>query len=231
MEALISLFFFLLIVIFSLDCFISVKSHFAMLKESEISHTAVHAALDRMRRDLFEAGLGLTEAIEMQILDGISVESGELVILSGSEDLLLGGDLPSGQLQIFTPDAPSVKEGQLIVIFNPFGGEVHSVVSTDLLRILIDSPLVFDYPKENTKMILLRKISLFFDEADGVLRRKVNASPAQPLLENVASFGFDYVRDTNLVNIELSLNSDKERKYETTLFPKNTAISSITLEK
>jgi len=231
LEALISLFFFLLIVIFSLDCFLSVKSHFVMLKESEITHTAVHAALDRMRRDLFEAGLGLTEAIEMQVLDGISDESGELVILSASEDLVLGGDLASGQRQIFTPDALSVKKGHLIVIFDPFRGEVHSVASTDLLRIMIESPLVSDYSQENTKMILLRKIALFFDEADGVLRRKVNASPAQPLLENVASFGFDYVQDTNVVKIELCLNSDEERKYETTLFPKNTAISSITLEK
>jgi len=231
LEALISLFFFLLIVIFSLDCFISAKKHFAMLKESEISDNAVHTALDRMRRDLLEAGLGLSEVMEMQILDGVSDDSGELVILSRSEELVLEGGLASGQLRIFTPDAPSAKKGQLLVVFNPFRGEVHSIVSTDLSWIAIDSPLVSDYPQENTKMILLRKICLFLDEKNGVLRRKVNASPAQPLLENVASFGFDYLKETNLVHIEFSLNSDEERKYETVLFPKNTAISSIALEK
>ncbi len=231
LEALISLCFFLLIVIFSLDCFISAKNHFVILKESEISDTAVHTALDRMRRDLFEAGLGLTEVMEMQILDGVSDDSGELVILSRGEELVLAGDLASGQFQIFTPDAPSVKKGQLIVVFNPFRGELHSVISIDLPWITIDPPLVSDYLQENTKMILLRKICLFFDETDSVLRRKVNASPAQPLLENVASFGFDYVKETNLVHIEFSLNSYEERKYETILFPKNTAISSIASEK
>jgi len=202
-----------------------------MLKESEISNTAVYAALDKMRRDLYDAGLGLTEAMELQVLEGISDEFGALVILSKGDDLSIGEALTSGQLQISTPDAPSIKNGQQIVIFNPFGGEVHSVVSTDQKSIVIESPLLSDYSQENTNMILLRKISLFLDETYGVIRRKVNASPAQPLLESVASFEFDYMRDSNLVRLGLCMKLDEEKEYETTVFPKNTAISSILLEK
>jgi hypothetical protein len=108
---------------------------------------------------------------------------------------------------------------------------VHSVVSTDQESIVIESPLLSDYSQENTHMILLRKISLFLDETYGVIRRKVNASPAQPLLEGVASFEFDYIRDSNLVRLDLNLKLDEEKEYETTVFPKNTAISSILLEK
>ena len=231
LEALISLFFFLLIIFFSLDCFVTVRSHFAILKEAEISNTAVYAALDRMRKDLYDAGLGLSEAIESQVLEGITDEFGMLVILSKGDDLAIEGALITGQLRIPTPDAPNVKKGQQIVIFNPFAGEVHSVITTDQDNIVLDFPLLSDYSQENTKMILLRKISLFLDETYGVLRRKVNASPAQPLLEDVARFAFEYSPEANLVRLDLSLKSHEEKKYETTVFPKNTAISSILVEK
>ena len=76
MEGLISLSLFLLIVLFSLECFLSLREHFAKLKESETSNTAVYAALDRMRRDLRDAGLGLTEAMALQVLEGVYESQG-----------------------------------------------------------------------------------------------------------------------------------------------------------
>jgi type II secretory pathway pseudopilin PulG len=227
LESLLSLFFFLLIVLFSLDCFLSARKHFAELKESETANTAVYAALDRMRRDLRDAGLGLTEAMALQVLEGISENLGMLIVLSKDEDIAVGEALVSGQQRISTPDAKSIKRGQLIGIFNRYGGEVHSVTSIDKNSVVIESPLVSNYLKENTSVILLRKISLFFDEAKGVIRRKVNASPAQPLLESVAAFEFDYFGDANLVRLGLILKLDEEKIYETTVFPKNTATASI----
>lgn len=231
LEGLISLFLFLLIVLFSLDCFLCLREHFAKLKESETSNTAVYAALDRMRRDLFDAGLGLAEAMELQVLEGISDEHGALVVLSKAEDLAFGEALFSGQQRILSVDAKKIKKGQLIGIINPYGGEVHSVISADQNSIVIDSPLVSGYLLENTSVVLLRKISLFFDDAKGVIRRKVNASPAQPLLEDVVSFEFEYIRDANLVRLDLALKVDEEKKYETTVFPKNIAMASILREK
>jgi hypothetical protein len=65
------------------------------------------------------------------------------------------------------------------------------------------------------------------DDAKGVIRRKVNASPAQPLLEDVAAFEFDYDRNANLVRLVLAMKLSEEKKYETTVFPKNIAMASI----
>lgn len=231
LEGLISMFLFLLIVLFSLECFLSVREHFAELKESETANTAVYAALDRMRRDLRDAGLGLTEAMALQVLEGVYETHGMLVVLSKAEDIAIGEALASGQQRIPTPDAKSIKRGQQIGIFNRYGGEVHSVSSIDQNSIVIESPLVSNYLQENTSVILLRKISLFLDEAKGVIRRKVNASPAQPLLESVASFEFNYVRDANLVRLGLILKLNEEKIYETTVFPKNTAMASIFKKK
>jgi hypothetical protein len=227
LEGLISLFLFLLIALFSLDCFLSVRDHFATLKESETSNTAVYAALDRMRRDLFDAGLGLTEAMELQILEGLSEEQGSLVVLSKDVDIAVGEALISGQQRILTPDASNIKRGQLIGILNPYGGELHSVVSADHTSIVIDSPLASNYSQEKTKVVLLRRVSIFLDDAKGVIRRKVNASPAQPLLEDVAAFEFDYDRNANLVRLVLAMKLSEEKKYETTVFPKNIAMASI----
>ena len=227
LEGIISLFLFLLVILFSLDCFLSLREHFIKLKESETSQTAVYAALDRMRQDLFDAGLGLTEAMLLQILEGISEEHGRLVVLRKDENLTLGGPLFSGQQRIFTIDAKKIKKGQLIVLLNPYGGEVFSVISTDQNGVVIDSPLASNYFVDSTQFILLRRISLYLDDVKGVLRRKVNASPAQPLLEDVASFAFEYTKDSNLVRLDLALIGDKEKRYETTVFPKNTAMASI----
>jgi hypothetical protein len=105
------------------------------------------------------------------------------------------------------------------------------VISTDKNSVVIDSPLASNYSVENTQLVLLRRISLYLDDTRGVIRRKVNASPAQPLLEDVASFSFEYVRDANLVRLDLALIGDEEKKYETTVFPKNTAMAAILQEE
>lgn len=231
LESLISLFLFLLIVLFSLNCFLNVKEHFAMLKETETSNTAVYAALERMRKDLADAGRGLIEAMKLQVLEGLSIELERLVVLSKDVELVLGGDIVSGQQLLPVVDAQKIKKGQLISIVNPLGGEVHSVMSADQNNVVIDSPLLADYSMETTQVLLLRRISLFLDDAQGVIRRKVNASSAQPLLEDAASFTFEYIKDANLVRLDLTLKCNEEKRYETTVFPKNTAMASITSEK
>ena len=226
-EGLISLLLFLLIVLFSLECFLLTKEHFVELKESESTNTAVYAALDRMRRDLRDAGLGLTEAMALQVLEGVCETQDMLVVLSKDEDITIAESLTAGQQRIITLDAKRIKRGQQIGIFDRYGGEVHSVSSIDQNSIVIESPLASHYTQENTSVILLRKISLYLDGAKGIIRRKVNASPAQPLLESVASFEFDYVRDANLARLGLRLKLDEEKIYETNVFPKNTAMASI----
>jgi len=84
---------------------------------------------------------------------------------------------------------------------------------------------------ENSSVILLRQVTLYLDEDKRIIRRKVNASPAQPLLESVTSFEFEYEKDVNLARFGFTLDIDEEKKYETTIFPKNTAMASILQDK
>lgn len=224
MESLVSLFLFLLIVLFSFDCFNSVRSHFFELKISEEWNTAAYAALDRMKRDLLEAGWGLTEASKQAMVEGISEEEETLILVSRDKDLSLRGDLVIGQQRIEVKDARPVKRGREVCIFNSFQGEVHSVASADKDSIVLMSPLSADYVQRDTDIVLLRKISLFFDDRRGVVRRKVNSSSAQPLLEEVNFFGFEYLRDSNLVRVHFKLKTEEEKNHEAVVFPKNTAM-------
>jgi hypothetical protein len=224
MESLISLFLFLLVILFSFDCFNSVRIHFFKLKTSEEWNTASYAALDRMKRDLQEAGWGLTDATGQDIVSGISEEGETLILLSKEENLSLRCDLVVGQQSIEVEDTRPVKKGHQICIYDSFGGEMHSIASADKDRIVLMSPLTADYMQKDTEIISLRKISLFFDDRRGVIRRKVNSSPAQPLLEDVSFFGFEYMRDSNLLRIHFKLKIDEEKDHEAVVFPKNTAM-------
>ncbi len=223
-ESVISMFFFLMIVLFSLDCFIATRKHFSHLKRSETLNTAAYAALDRMRRDILDAGLGLNQPMELEIIEGISQDQNELVILSKQEELPVKGDFVSGQQMIPMAKARNLKIGQQICFFSSNSGEVRSIVSKTLDSIFLDSPLDANYPQEKTSLVLLRRLSLFFDGAGGVIRRKVNTSPAQPLLEEVASFGHEFFKDSNLVRLHLCFRMEEDKKYDATIFPKNTAL-------
>jgi len=226
-ESVISLFFFFLIVLFSLDCFIATRKHFNHLKQSETLNTAAYAALDRMRRDILDAGLGLKQPMALEIVEGISQDQEELVILSKQEELPVMGDFVSGQQRIPMAKARNLKIGQQICLFSSNSGEMRSIVSTTLDSIFLDSPLDSNYLQEKTSLVLLRRLSLFFDETGGVIRRKVNTSPAQPLLEEVASFGYEFFKDSNLVRLHLCLRMEEDKDYEATIFPKNTALFII----
>jgi hypothetical protein len=224
MESLISLSLFLLVVLFSLDCFNSLRSHFIELKESEEWNTAAYAALDRMKKDFQEAGLGLADAIRQGIVEGIKEEGETLILYSKDENLFLRDDLVIGEQRIAVEDTKSVKRGYQICIFDTSKGEMHSVESADKDTIVLTSSLAGDYMQKDTYMISLRKISFFFDERGGVIRRKVNSSPAQPLLEEVNFFDYEYIRDSNLVKVHFRLKRDEEINHEAVVFPKNTAI-------
>jgi hypothetical protein len=112
-------------------------------------------------------------------------------------------------------------------VFDSTKGEVKSISSVDKESIVLSSPLNFSSLKEETSVFLLREVSLFLDKNKHILRRKVNTSPAQPLLEEVGLFDFHYEKATNLVRLSLSFATNKEKAYETSVFPKNIALASL----
>jgi hypothetical protein len=91
--------------------------------------------------------------------------------------------------------------------------------------IVLSSPLNFSFIKEKTSLIIVKKITLYLDEKKPTLRRKVNSSPAQPLLEETSFFDFERNKAVNLVKLRLQLKTNKEKFYEISVFPKNAALA------
>ena len=225
MESTLALALFLIVVLSSLEFFGFTRTIFLKLKSKEETREAALSALDKMRVDLLAGGSGLLEPIELGLLDGISQEEETLVILSKEKNLSPLNDLLEGQTRIRLQSTQKVKKGREICIFDSHKGEVKSISHTDKKSIILSSPLKYSFLKEKTQVCLIKKISLFLEKEKQILRRKTNSSPAQPLLEDAILFAVSYEKASNLARLHLSLASNKEKKYEIFVFPKNAALA------
>jgi hypothetical protein len=225
MESVLALALFFIVVLASFEFFGFTRSLFLKLKTKEETREAAITALDKMRVDLLAGGSGLQKPIELGLLEGISQEEGALVILSREKNLSPLNDLLEGQTRIRLQSTSGLKKGREICIFDHHKGEVNSVSRADKKSIVLSSPLKHSFLEEKAQVSLLQKISFFLDKDKQILRRRTNSSPAQPLLEDAASFGLCYEKATNLARLYLTLKSNKEKKYEISVFPKNTALA------
>ena len=225
MESTLALALFLIVILASLEFFGFTRNLFLKLKDKEETREAALSALDKMRVDLLAGGSGLLVPIELGLLEGIIQEEETLVILSKEKDLSPINGLLEGQTRIRLQSTQKVKKGREICIFDSHKGEVKSLSRVDKKSIVLSSPLRYSFLKEKTQVCLLKKISLFLDRDKQTLRRKTNSSPAQPLLEDAILFGFSYEKASNLVRLHLALTSNKEKKYEIWVFPKNAALA------
>lgn len=227
-ESLISLSLFLIILLSSLEFFASIRSHFLKLKDEQEVNEAAYSALDKMRKDILQGGSGLTVPVRLGVLEGISDNNGSFIIYAQEKDLSLLTDLTPGQTRILVGSTKKIKKGRELCIFDFDKGEVKSISSVYKDSLVLSSPLDSFYLKDKASLVLLKKISFFLDEDKHLLRRKVNASPAQPLLEDVTFFDHDYQKTSNLARLRLALkaNKNKEREYEISVFPKNMALAS-----
>lgn len=224
-EGLISLSLFLFIFLSSIEIFTLTRSHFLKLKDEEETNEAAYSALDKIRIDLLDGGLGLLNPTKLGLLESISEKNGFLTIKSREKELGLFTDLIQGQTRIYVGNTKNIKKGRKLCIFDSNKGEIKSISAIEKDSIILSSSLDSSYLKLNTGVILLREISLFLDKDSHILRRKVNSSPSQPLLEEVDFFDFGYQKDSNLMILRLCLNSRKEKTYEISVFPKNTALA------
>lgn len=224
-ESLLSLSLFLIIVLTSLEFFGLTRSLFLKLKDNEETQEAASSALDKMKTDILCGGTGLLVPIQRGLLEGITENNGTLIILSKEKNLSSLHDLVKSQTRIPLESTSKVKKGREVCIFDSFKGEIKSISSVDKKNIILSSPLDFSYLKEKTSLFLLKKISLFYDKDKQTIRRKVNSSSPQPLLEDAVLFGFNYEKTTNLARLRLALKINREKKYEISVFPKNTALA------
>lgn len=224
-ESLISLSLFSLLIFSSLQFFGFARRSFFKLKEAQESRVAALSAFEKMKIDLLKGGLGIQIPIKLGLLEGIRDDGTTLTILSREKDFHLTDSVVPGQRKIPLDSTRGIKKEREICIFDSKKGEVVQVISLNEKSIVLSTPLDHSFLKENSQVLLIKKISLFFDEKKQILRRKVNNSPSQPLLEEVLSFDFSCTEDSNTVHLSLSLISKKEKKHEISVFPKNIALA------
>lgn len=223
-ESMISLALFLMIVMAVFEVLDLARGFFVKLKKAEEETQAAMAALDKMRIDLLQAGSGLSQAIRLGIAEGIRLSEEELTIFSLQETLSISEDLLPGTQRIILDAVAEMGPGREICFINGHRGERQSISACEGKTILLASPLEFSYRKDKTQLLLLEKISLYLDKGRNTIRRRVNSSSPQPLLDDVHSFGFDFERGTNLARVNFVLKANKEKIYEVFVFPKNTAL-------
>jgi len=225
-ESLLSLSLFLIILVSSLEFFTSTRNHFFDLKNEQELNMAAYATLDKIRMDLCECGRGLIAYQSLGLLDAIQTNGDTLIIQSKDMDISLGDDLVAGQTFIPLDSTAGIKKGQRLCIADPQKGEIKTVNSVDNLGLTLNASVNSFYAKNDTTVVLLRTVSFYLDTDNRILRRKVNTSPAQPLLEEVHSFDFVYEATSNIISLSLTLTTQEETEYETSIFPKNMALVS-----
>lgn len=224
-ECLLSLSLFLFIFTASMEFFGVSRNVFLKLSHDERQEEALSFAVDRIRIDLLESGRGLSTPIALGVINGLRENEEGMTLCSRQEDLSFSTDLIAGQERIVLGRSYNIRKGRDICICDSEKGEKKTVATASGNTIILSSPLDFSYAKKETSLFLLREISLFLDKNSCIVRRKVNASPSQPLLENVAAFDYHYDREANLVRIHLALKDKKEKNHEIHIFPKNMALA------
>jgi len=225
-EASLCLALFLIILLAAYESFGITKDFFLRLKKAEEENQTAMAALDKMRIDLLRAGSGLLSLIRLQKVEGIGIANNALIISSAEKTFSLLADIAEGQASVPVETTAGLTPGREVSVFDEAKAEIKTISSIDGKSILLASPFETSYSMNETRVALLEKTALFFDEKTGTIRRKVNASPAQPLLEEALYFEFVYEKESNLAKVGFALKNNKEKKHELWVYPKNIGLAS-----
>ena len=225
-EASLCLALFLIILLAAYESFGITKDFFLRLKKAEEENQTAMAALDKMRIDLLRAGSGLLSLIRLQKVEGIGIANNALIISSAEKTFSLLADIAEGQASVPVETTAGLSPGREVSFFDEAKAEIKTISSIEGKSILLASPLEASYSMNETRVVLLEKAALFLDEKTGTIRRKVNASPAQPLLEEALYFEFVYEKESNLAKVGFALKNNKEKKHELWVYPKNIALAS-----
>jgi Tfp pilus assembly protein PilV len=224
-ESLIALTIFAIAVLASLEFFGTTRKAFFKLRDAETAQESAQAALDKMRADIFLAGRGLIEAMEMGIVAGIEGGGTDLTIRSVAKTTGLLADGVSGQKTISILDADGMSAGKEICLINKMRGEAAAIASVVGLTLTLNAPLTDNYPSGESRLLVLEKIAYSLDPSRTTIKRKVNASSAQPLLEGVASFVLGYAATENLASVCIAFPSGTQKTFSLSTFPKNMALA------
>jgi hypothetical protein len=102
---------------------------------------------------------------------------------------------------------------------------VRTISRVETGAVFLDAPLERAYARSAAAVGLLELVTYFRDEASRALRRRVNASSAQPLLEDTAAAAWSLDEGSRLVRIRLEPDAEGVHPHEATVFLKNPALA------
>ena len=226
-ECLLGLALSLFVITTGFEFFARAQKAFARLQEREEAGQSALAALDRMRIDLLHAGRGLSPEIGLGLIEAAAATSGELRTTSLEKELTLAAEARAGDTRVSVASTADIAAGQRIALREGAAGEVRTIVRVETGAFIVDAPLERRYAPAASTLSLLETVTFFLDGPAGILRRRVNTSPAQPLLEGAAAATWSLDAASRLVRIRLELRSEGAHPHEATIFLKNPALAEI----
>ncbi len=215
----------LFVITTSLQFFGQAQKAFFRLKEREEAGQGALAALDKIRIDLLHAGQGLAGEMALGLVEAARATEDELRTTSLEKPLILTGTAHAGDVRLQLVSTADIASGQEICFSDGSAGEVRTVAAVERGAVILREPLERDYSPDTAALSLLERVTDFLDVPAGILRRRLNAGSAQPLLENVAAAIWICDPGARLVRVRLELRVEGEHPHETTVFLKNPALA------
>lgn len=197
---------------------------FFRLKEREEAGQGALAALDKMRIDLLHAGRGLPAETALGIVVAALATDEELRTTSLEKPLMLTGTASAGETRLRLAATADIAAGQEICLSDGSAGEVRTVAAVEHGAVILTEPLERGYFPDTAAVSLLESVAYFLDGPARILRRRVNAGSAQPLLENIAAATWICDTEARLVRVRLELSVEGAPPHEATVFLKNPAL-------
>ncbi len=223
-EMLISMTLFMIILVSGVEFFSHARGLFFKLKDAEEDTQAAYSALDRIRLDLVRGGCGLTEAMVLGLLAAVDAGPERLTILSSEGPRSLGQDIGPGGALAVLDTTEGIKKGDSVCILEGLRGEVRGVSAVDGNTLALDLPTEAGYSAAACRVLPIEKVSYYLGTLDRVVRRQVNSSPAQPLIEDIGEFRYSYDLPSNLASVVIGIAPHKEKSYGILVFPKNAGL-------
>ena len=224
LEGLLSLSVFFLIFAGSLEFFGTARRVFFRLQSRQELRQGAWAALDKIRTDVQAAGRGLARPIRLGVLAPYERIDGRWVLVQAETSPALLADPRAGGASITVASSPADWAGRKICVCDKTKGETAVIQSSENGILTLAMPLRWDYRAAETSVSILRTTALYLDDGQGVLRRKIDSSPAQPLLEDVSLFDFLIDSRTCLAEACLSLAPEPEVIHALKILARNAAL-------
>lgn len=226
LECLISLSLSLLILVSALEVSVQARRVFVKLREAQEKELGLAVALEKMREDLEIAGAGIPKLLSGAGLSPIQLNGQTLAIFSADRKTRLLADISSGQgyllVEVNAALSSILKKGRAIYLTDGNYGELTYITSVSGNLLAVSPALNTAFEAARTEVIVLEKIELYLDSKQKILRRRVNSTTGQPLLEGAEGFAVLYQAESNLASLTISIESGgKAHECELVMYPKN----------